>query len=68
MAREKQNYRENLDFLYQRYNKLSFLKKEVTDILDITYDSLRKMIRCGDLKEDSCGKIPIGSLASYLCG
>lgn len=68
MAREKPNYRENLQFLYEEYGKLSFLKAEVSEILGVAYNTLQKMIKAGDLKVDSCGKIPIGSLASYLCG
>lgn len=67
MPREKPNYRENLNFLAEKYKKLTFSKGEAIDILDITYPSLKKLIKNGEIKADSCGKISIGSIANYLC-
>ncbi len=68
MPREKPNYRDTLQFLTEKYTKMSLSKGETVDLLGITYPSLQKMIKKGELKADCCGKIPIGSLASYLCG
>ena len=68
MPREKQKYRDMLQFLMERYTKMSLSKGETVDLLGITYPSLQKLIKKGEIKTDCCGKIPLGSLASYLCG
>ncbi len=66
MAREKENYREMLAFLTQRYPML-LNKGQAIEVLGISRPHLRKIIAKGHIKEQD-GKIPIGSVASYLCG
>lgn len=66
MAREKPHYRENLQFLHETYNKLTFTKGETAKMIGITYDTLKKLIVAGDLTVDACGKVTVGSLARYL--
>lgn len=66
MAREKPHYRENLQFLHETYNKLTFTKGETAKIINASYDSLRKLIKAGDITVDACGKVTVGSLARYL--
>ena len=68
MPREKPNYRENLKFLHEQYGKMVFSKKETTHILGVSINTLQKMVKEEDIKTDSDGRIPIGSLANYLCG
>lgn len=68
MAREKPNYRDTLQFLTEKYTKMSLSKGETIELLGISYPTLQKLIKKGSLKSDCCGKIPLGSLASYLCG
>ena len=67
MAREKPNYRETL--IYLQENGFTFLmnKKDVAAKLSISRPTLDRIIKSGKLKV-SDGKIPIGALASYLCG
>ena len=64
--REKANYRETIEFLAARY-PMMMTKGMVAEALGISYPHLKKIINNGRLKV-SDGKIPIGSLANYLCG
>lgn len=68
MPREKQGYGETLEFLDAKFHKGTLMKKEVAEYLGISGDSLRKLLKHGELHEDCCGRISIGSLAKYLCG
>ncbi len=66
MAREKPNYRDMLMVLMEKHPSM-LSKKEVVDILGVSRPTLDKIIRKGHIKYQD-GKIPIGSVASYLCG
>ncbi len=67
MAREKANYRETLQFLTENGYPLLMQKKDVAEKLGISRPTLDKLIKKGSIKTEA-GQIPIGSLASYLCG
>ncbi len=64
---EKSNYREMLLFLREQGCPMMSTRKEASSFLGICQQNLRREISKGRIKlcED---KIPIGSLASYLCG
>ena len=66
MPREKEGYRDMLSILMERYPML-LTKKQVCEILDLSFQTVCKLIAKGKLTCDA-GKIPIGSLARYLCG
>ena len=66
MGREKENYRATLQFLSEKYPML-MAKIQVAEALGISRTHLDKVIRKGHIKVQD-GKIPIGSVASYLCG
>ena len=67
MAREKANYRETLQFLIENGYPLLMQKKDVAEKLKISRPTLDRLIKKGGIKIDE-GYIPIGSIASYLCG
>lgn len=66
MGREKPNYRDMLQFLYENDFPLVMNKKEVMERLNISSTTLNNLIRRGDIKISE-NKITIGSLARYLC-
>ena len=66
MPREKPNYRDMLQMLLET-NPLLLSKKEAAELLKISRTHLDTIISKGHLKVQD-GKIPIGSIASYLCG
>ena len=66
MPREKPNYRDMLQILLEKY-PLLLSKKQTAEALGISRTHLDKIISKGHLKFQD-GKIPIGSIASYLCG
>ena len=66
MAREKEGYREMLVFVSERYG-MTLQKKEACEALSVSMPHLNKMIDKGIIK-CTCGKIPIGSVVSFLCG
>ena len=68
MAREKANYRSMLSYLVdEKKCPLVMNKVEVARVLGISRGKLDDMIFEGEIKMQS-GKIPIGSVANYLCG
>lgn len=68
MPREKPNYREMCDRLEEKFGKSLLSKQEAAQYLGVCYNTLQKKIAKGELKEDCCGKIILGSLANHLCG
>ena len=68
MSREKQGYREMLCFLINDKSlPMTLTKKQAAEALDVSLTHLNTIISKGHLKIQD-GKIPIGSLARYLCG
>ena len=68
MAREKEGYREMLMFLSET-KKLPLLmnRGQACEALGISRDYLAVLIAKGHIKL-SGNKIPLGSVAGYLCG
>ena len=66
MPREKEGYREMLALLCAKHPML-MSKKEACPILGISIPHLNKLIAQDKITYDN-GKIPIGSIAKYLCG
>ena len=66
MAREKQGYRDILSMLMEQY-PATMTRLMAAEILNVSPKHLRKIIKKGHIKVQD-GKIPIGSIASYLCG
>lgn len=66
MAREKEGYRATFGYLAERYPML-ISKSQACEILKVSYPHLRKLISANRIKCDK-GKIPLGSMASYICG
>ena len=64
---EKANYREMLLFLKEQGCPLLITRKQAGELLGMAPLNLRKEIQKGRIKLAD-NKIPIGSLASYLCG
>ena len=64
---EKKGYREMLKFLDDKGCPMLATRAEAAKFLGIGQQNLRKEISKGKLKLQD-NKIPIGSLASYLCG
>ncbi len=64
---EKANYREMLFFLKEQGCPLLCTRKEAGALLGMAEHNLRREIAKGKLKLAD-NKIPIGSIASYLCG
>ena len=65
--REKQGYREVLEFLTERGCPLLLTRSAAAEFLSISRPHLNKLIREKAIKVQE-NKIPIGSIASYLCG
>ena len=66
MSREKENFRIVLQFLSEKY-PMMMTKVQASEALGISKPHLDKVIRNNHIKLQD-GKIPIGSVASYLCG
>lgn len=68
MAREKDGYRDMLQFLKEEYPELGLLttKERAARTLRVSKDTVRRYIREGKLSEVD-GKIPIMSIARLLC-
>ena len=64
---EKENYRDMLQFLCDKGYPMALTRGEACKLLGVSRPVLRKMIDKKRLKVNG-GKIPIGSVASYLCG
>lgn len=68
MGREKPNYRETLSFLIdERGCPLVLNKRQTAELLGISRNKLYDLIDDGCIKQLG-DKIPIGSIASFLCG
>lgn len=63
---EKKGYREMLEFLSSRY-PLLLTRTQAAEILNVCPYTLRKIINKQNWKTVD-KKIPIGVIASYLCG
>lgn len=63
---EKQGYREMLEFLSGKY-PLLITRTQAAEILDVCPHTLRKIIHKNGWKTVN-KKIPIGTIASFLCG
>lgn len=70
MAREREGFRDMLSFLAQERNiPLVMSRCQAAEALKISRTSLNALIADGYIKVDrETNKIPIGSLAKYLCG
>lgn len=70
MAREKPNYRDMLSFLNCEKNVPAMMTRgEAAGILGISRNSVNSLINGGQISIDKItNKIPIGSIARYLCG
>jgi hypothetical protein len=64
---EKANFREMLYFLKEQGCPMLSTRQEAGKFLDMGQQNLRREIAKGRLKLVD-NKIPIGSIASYLCG
>jgi len=64
---EKQGYREMLGFLTDKGYGMTLSKKETQELLNVSHTHLAKIIARGHIKIVD-NKIPIGSVARYLCG
>lgn len=67
MAREKEGFREVLSFLMEKEYPAMLTRVQVGEILGISQPHLRKLIQKKHIAVCD-GKIPIGSVASYICG
>lgn len=66
MAREKNGYREMLEFLAKDH-PLTMTQKEAAECIGVSAPHMRKLVVMGKIKV-VCGKVPIGSVANFLCG
>lgn len=68
MSREKANYRDTLSYLREvEKAPFSLNKTEAAKLADISREELNELIANGIIKM-SGKKIPLGSVASYICG
>ncbi len=65
--REKANYRDMLQFITEKGYPMMMSRGQVTELMSISRTTLAEAIKKGHIKVVD-GKIPIGSVASYLCG
>ncbi len=65
--REKENFRDMLQFLTEKGYPMMMSRGQVTELLSVSRSTLAEAIKSGRIKVVN-GKIPIGSVASYLCG
>ncbi len=63
---EKKGYREMLLMLSEKYPN-TMTKKQASEALGVSFPRLQKIIAHKRISVVD-GKIPIGSVASYLCG
>lgn len=66
MAREAEGYRDMLMVLMEKY-PATLTRQMAQEVLGISYPTLRKAIKEKRITVQN-GKIPIGSIARYLCG
>ena len=67
MSREKSNYRETLAYLQEKGFEFLMSKSQAAEKLCISRPTLDGIIKSGRITMHN-GKIPLGSIASYLCG
>lgn len=67
MPREKENYRNMLQFLLEKGYPMTMSKTQAAELMEISKPHLDKIIRNKHIKVQD-GKIPLGSIANYLCG
>lgn len=68
MPREKPEYRVMLSFLVDKRGfPLTMTKKQTAEAIGVSRVHLDKIIAKGHIKMQD-GKVPVGSVASYLCG
>lgn len=70
MGREKPNFRDMLNFLVsEKAAPLMLSRRQVARTLSISHSRVGELIARGALEVDKAtNKIPIGSVARYLCG
>lgn len=70
MAKEKEGYREMLAFLTSEKDvPLMMSRTQAANVLNISRTSIGNLIAGGYIALDKAtNKIPIGSIARYLCG
>lgn len=66
MPREKEGYRDILMFLMERY-PATMSRKQAAEAMGMSTRQLYRVIQKKHIKVQD-GKIPVGSVASYLCG
>lgn len=66
MGREKLGYREMIEFL-SKDHPLAMTQKEAAECMGISQPHMRRLVNEGVIKV-VCGKVPIGSVAHFLCG
>lgn len=66
MSREKEGYREILSILLEKYPP-TLTRKQTAEALGVSVTHLNRIILNRHITVKD-GKIPIGSVASYLCG
>lgn len=67
MPREKEGFRDVLSLLIEKNYPAMLTKTQAGEILGVSQPHLRKMIQRNHIVVVD-GKIPIGSVASYICG
>lgn len=67
MPREKQGYRQMLEYLIEKGTPMTSTRQQAAKTLGVSKPVLDALIRRGVIK-CVCDGIPIGSIASYLCG
>ena len=68
MAREKPQFRDILNYLViDKEFPLMLTKKQTAEAMGVSRVHLDRIIAKGHIKIQD-GKIPVGSVASYLCG
>ena len=68
MPREKPNFRDMLQYLHEdKQCPLTMTQKEAAKVINVSVTHFKTIVAKGHIKVVD-GKIPIGSVASYLCG
>lgn len=69
MGREKEGYREMLYILNEQKIPKMLSRKKASEVIGISREKVAELIARGALEVDKAtNKIPIGSVARYLCG
>lgn len=68
MPREKPNFRDMLQYLHEDLKvPLAMSQKQAAEVLGVSKPHFYKLVAKDHIKVQD-GKVPIGSVASYLCG